>query len=331
MLGWLAALSLGLGPVQVRLQAPPQCPSESVVEADIESLLGEQRVVDVEVRVEPQGDEVVATVEYQVGASVQVRTIPGPSCDAVLDAVAVVVAVGIDPLEVQRAVAPSLPPPAQAVERPTPPPALPSVLEPASPRAQAKPAAEEPAAASGPRRAHVLDGFARAGVASGLVLGAAGWVGGGLGWSMGAGRVEAWGRHQFGRRVDQPSAPEAGADVALSSGALAACWTPSLGRFTIGACGGMEAGAVVGRGRGLESPLVARDLWLAAVPGLRVGWTVHPRVRLGALVDVPVSLRRPRFSIDDFDVPLMQVGAAGVFAGLSVAVVFFDESAMGRR
>ncbi|MEM6290987.1 MAG: hypothetical protein AAGA54_06960 [Myxococcota bacterium] len=330
-LGWLAVLTLGLGPVSVRLDAPPECPTARDVEADIEGLLDRPPVVDVTVDVTQAGEAFVATVEYQAEGAALARTIPGPDCRSVLDAVALVVAVGVDPLEVQRMVAPALQRSTEAVPEPLPPPTLPPTALAPQPTAPAPSVSPKPESARRPAFARAVEVFARGGATTGLLADVAGWAGGGAALSFGSARLEAWGRHQFARRVEQASFPGVGADVALSSGALAACWTPSVGRFTIGACGGLEAGAVVGRGRGLQSPLVARDLWLAATPGIRARWAVHPRVQLGALVDVPISLRKPLFSIDDFDAPLVQVGAAGVFAGLSVAVIFFDESPSSRR
>jgi hypothetical protein len=90
-------------------------------------------------------------------------------------------------------------------------------------------------------------------------------------------------------------------------------------------------GVVRGAGFGLVQPDTPSALWGAVTPGLRAyGWP-SKRVRLGLVVDVPISLTRPRFVIDDFEAPLVEVDQVAVWAGLSVGFIFFDETRRTRR
>jgi hypothetical protein len=109
-------------------------------------------------------------------------------------------------------------------------------------------------------------------------------------------RVDAFASHQLARRADYAS---------LGAGARISAWTMSLRggpRVTIGtleihALLGPSAGAVVGRGYGVERPAVARDAWVGVgiAPGVR--WRFAPSWALGADLEVDAALRRPAFFI----------------------------------
>lgn len=181
------------------------------------------------------------------------------------------------------------------------------------------------------RRRASLGAFARGGLGVGGLPAPMGWVGGGLHLGLGSLRVELSAQHLFAQQIQHTEDESTGADVSLTSGRGAGCWTPRVGAFTLGACAGVDVGAARGAGFGLEEPGTASTLWVAVTPGLRAHWHPTPRVALGLALDVPISAVRPLLRIDDFGSPLVEVGVTGVFAGLSFGFTFFDESVPRRR
>lgn len=340
MLALAGLVAVTLGPIDVQMSDRTGCPSASAIAIDIERLIGTSSVPQVDVRLELRdtAEGVVGELEYTVAGRVQTRTIPGSSCAEVANAVAVVVAVGVDPVAVQRTVQPILQRPTLEPPPLPPPPALPSTTEDPEAVAQQQPGAplssrSEVALEPRPRRRRRpwLGAFARGGVGVGGLPAPMGWVGGGLQLGLGGLRVELSGQHLLAQQIQHPEDESTGADVALTSGRAAGCWTPRVGAFTLGGCAGGDVGAARGSGFGLEEPGTASTLWVAVTPGLRAHWHPTPRIAVGLALDVPVSVVRPRLRIDDFDSPLVEVGVTGVFAGLSVGFTFFDGSGSRRR
>jgi len=330
LLGVLVAMQ-----VEVTSPSRPDCPTAAAIARDIETLIGviPPPPIDVRIEVLDRGEGVVAELTYTAGPRTHTRSIPGSTCADVVNAAAVVVAVGVDPVAVQHTLAPILQRPSRDREPPlvvAPPPALPRGE---APRAQRVPAlAQPPPPSSRPRRRRPsLGAFARGGVGVGGLPSPTGWMSGGLQLGLGGLRVEASAQHLFAQRVEHPDDASTGADVSITGARPAACWTPRVGAFTLGGCAGFDVGAIRGEGFGLENNGTATSLWVAATPGLRVHWHPSPRFGLGLSLDVPVSLVRPALTIDDFRDPLVRPGFAAVWAGLSLQFTFFDESPARRR
>lgn len=330
----LAALGLwaALAPVRVVLPVRPDCPPAADVAKDVEVLMGLESPPAVDVRIDvrdvPEG--VVADVEYASGGTVRTREIPGASCREVVDAAAVVVAVGVDPIAVQAVLEPVILRPQSAAPPPAPelPAPLPVAVAEPEPPSPSSPPSDKPR----PRGHRVsLGAFVRGGLEAGAVSNPSGWLGGGLQLGKRPAKGEVAVRHRFARDVAHPENASTGASVSLTVGRLAGCWTPRAGAVVFGACLGADVGMLRGEGYGLETPGTARGLWVAATPGVQAHWQANRTLRIGAVIDVPLSLVRPTLTIDDFQRPLAQMGFAGVWAGLSLEFTFFDESAGRRR
>lgn len=323
--------------VQVTMPTRPDCPASADVARDIETLIGDPvPPIDVRLTVRDTEAGVVAQLVYVAGGQTQTRDIPGASCAEVVNAAAVVVAVGVDPIAVQKTLEPVL-------QRPTvvapvvvePPPALPLTSEPEpeapAPATVVEGAQPRPEPQAARRSRPSLGAFVRGGIGAGGLPDPMGWVGGGLQLGFGGLRVELAGQHLFAQRLEHPDNSSTGADVSMTSARPAVCWTPRVGAFTLGGCAGLDLGLARGAAFGLDRGGTGRALWVAVTPGLRAHWHPTRRFFLGLAVDVPISVARPTLTIDDFTAPLVETGLAAVWAGLSVGFTFFDESRPNRR
>jgi len=319
--------------VQVTMPVRPDCPTAAEVARDIETLIGEPvPPIDVQLGVRDTSEGVVADLAYTAAEQTQRRSIPGATCADVVNAAAVVVAVGVDPVAVRETLQPVLQTPTPEVpEVVEPPPALPMTAEAEPEPVPPAPAFAPPAEPRPRRRRPSFGAFARGGLGLSELPEPMGWVGGGLQLGLGGLRVELSAQHLFDQRIVHRDNENAGADVSLTSARPAACWTPRLGAFTLGGCVGLDLGVARGRGFGLDDPGTGRALWVAVTPGFRAHWHPTRRFFVGLVLDVPVTLRRATLTIDDFEAPLVQTGVAGVWTGLSVGFTFFDESPTSRR
>ncbi len=330
MLGSLVLLAAAQ--VQVDISARPDCPPAEVVERDIQDLIGASPAELLEVSIELQDTThgVLAEVSYTQGANTQTRVLEGATCPEVVNAAALVVAVGVDPIAVQRTVAPLLQHPSHPIPPAEPLPELPAPLEPVATPGVTPPVSDVESASTAERTPRQLRRsvglFARGGAVVGSLSEAGGWVGGGAALGLGPISLEVSAQHAFAVRVEHSVDASTGARVSMTAARPSGCWTPRLGAFTLGACLGADFGAVRGAGFGLERRGTASIPWIAATPGLRMHWHASRRVALGFALDFPVSLMRPTLSIDDFEAPVTQVGRSGVWAGLSFQFTFFDES-----
>jgi hypothetical protein len=238
-------------------------------------------------------------------------------------------ATGVTP--VLRAPAAWVPAAIESRVEPAEPPALP--VEPAEPRA----GLEEPAAIAveppaplrvAPPAARAAPSIARAvilRISGGLALGATPAVAGGLGGAIGLGlgrraRIEAPIFYTAPTRVRLASAPTAGAAVSLAGAGLRGCGVPGVRRVEVPLCLGVELGSMRAAGFGVDDGRSPRSLWAALTPGLAVLVVPRPWLALGAWLDVPVGLVRPRFVVGDGGGEVWRAGAAGLRAGLGVEV-----------
>lgn len=118
-----------------------------------------------------------------------------------------------------------------------------------------------------------------------------------------------------------------GARISLFAAALRGCLTPKLGRTEVLACGGLEAGAVRGRGAGAQlGAAAAADTlpWLAVSVGPGLAYAPVPRLALTLQVDLVVPLLRPRFAVREGDGyrDLFRGGAAAGRVALGLEVRF---------
>lgn len=108
-------------------------------------------------------------------------------------------------------------------------------------------------------------------------------------------------------RVTAPSGG-AGAVLQLASVAVRGCGRLLTRWIELPMCAGLEAGAVIGRGVGVDAPRRDQVLWAAALLGPGLVVRAHPR--LGIVLDghVAFPLGRPTFTLD----PVGTVWRAGI-------------------
>lgn len=228
------------------------------------------------------------------------RSFEASSCDALAEAVALIVAVTLDPVAVTQALAGR----EAALVAPTPTPAPKPAPEPnPTPRSDVAPPSDadggitlvldddQPPAA--PLRLRV--GLSLHGGASyGPTTNAFGLVGGRAALRGEAWRVELGARWITPRRRLEDSGISARVDAWMLE--LRGCGVPSPGPIELPICVGFEAGAV--RGRGLDplpDPTSASFAWLA--PSLSVGlrWAPVDRFAFGPELQLVVPLTRGSF------------------------------------
>jgi hypothetical protein len=286
----LAAAVLGTpaeleAPVQLRWESPPGCPDRAAVMEQIE------RFVPMEHRegaapLHAEGTLVADGRGWSLDLVVRgegshmERTLRGDDCRVLASAAALVVAVMVEPAGVLEEVeSVGTPEPARA------PPAPELDVNTAS-------ATSEPRAAPGGFLA--ARGLLSWGGAPGI--GAAVAVGGGL-------RFPRW-RIGLEALLDVPRRAtladvDAGARIGLAAAALRGCYTPGAGRIEVPLCAGFDAGAMWGRGFGLAQAKQAVAPWGAFVLGTGLAIVLHRRVALRIDAEGVVSLRRPRFVVED--------------------------------
>lgn len=263
MLFGLLALALQASPaqpsVEVRWSSPAQCIDEVELGALVVELAGVPASPIALSVTEPLDTVWHVEVTYED----TLRVVESDDCALLTEAVAIIVAVRTNPLQVARQLEPT-PSPA--------PPSAPKLPEP-TPVVELKPE-PEPAPAPAPVASRRR---ARTPVTPTVVIGAAGSLGtlprGGVALRADVGlRLKAL---EFDIGALATLGPESRARQGVAStfrmfGGLAqACWVLETGPVSAPLCGRAEVGVVQGRPRGLENPNDVDGLWIA--PALRAG------------------------------------------------------------
>jgi hypothetical protein len=251
------------------------------------------------------------------------RSLSGRDCATLEEAIALVIAVHVDPLSVATRLssreeaaaletAPVIVAPPDSSEAPGVAPAGP-------PREIAKP----------PRPAAVHERRTRA--AAGVNLGAAvtaelgvlpraaGSVELGVGVRWPHATLEVSGLVSVGPRALPPDTPDVVATFRLYAAAVRGCGVLGRARVQAAMCGGLEAGDLWAKSDGLQFPETVHALWLATTVGVRPRVVLHPRVALGGIVDLLVPLRRHRFLVEQ-SLEVHRVAPIAARFGLSLQV-----------
>lgn len=268
--------------------APPECPAEPALRAEIERLLGRpidaprrHRELSGEVTREP-GASGVYRLRLSIrfgGGPARVRRIEGRSCALVTSAAAVVLALAMDAEPAPESPEPGEPPLAApfedtllALPATTPRPALPAL----GGRVWEIAAVEAIDFASLPLPA--------------VGLGLRGAV------DLGADRIELQLATWLPRRAALRARPSVGADLALHAARVRYCRWITRRTFDLAPCGGLEAGVLVGSGFG-AAPTTGLGRWLAPQIGLVGVARPSPRFALSVEVDGLALLARDRFTV----------------------------------
>jgi hypothetical protein len=281
--------------VSLTWEAPAGCPSSERILAETDRILAGSTVrtdppIEARARVRQDGETWVLSLETRRGEAVGTRELAGESCTAVGEAMIVILVLMIDPALMPET-PPRLEPEPVAQVVPPPPVVKPAVVVVARP-------APPPPVATGCRWGRPALALSLLGDLGALPAPAAG---GELGFGLRrcALGASAAVRALYPRTGEAELDTGAGGDLWLAAAGLALGLARDLGTVELAARGGLEVGAMSGRGVGINNPDSARALWLAASAGavLRVRLTAGLAGVLG--LDLVVPLRRPRFVIDD--------------------------------
>ncbi len=277
-------------PVTLRWQAPASCPDATAVSAAIAARRPiDPVVVDARVSVEPSA--VVADLAIDSAHGSTRRQLTSPSCESIVEAVALLVQVAADPLPTPARIAP------------------PTIVAPAPatlPEPDEADAPDEIAARSpGPRPPAPTRGPVRARLSAAAIVGTGTLpvvdVGGRLLVGIASRHVHA----DVGASVLAPQRAATPSDTEVRIDAFAAvarvCPVLPVGlrKVEISACAVLTAGVLRGRSGGAAVADPGRALQpfvrLAAAPELAIA--VHPRVRLTGTLEVGGRLVRAGFAI----------------------------------
>lgn len=307
---------------------PPGCAS---AESFVDRVLAQADVpepsalsIAVSVRRLP-GDRWRLALALEGEAGIDRREIEGESCEAVVDAAALIVSLRLVEAAQQRDVVP----PAAPVE---PSPTEPAAAEP-PPSSAGSPAAE-PKIAVAPRpeiafarRRTAPHGWlaASAGPALGILPGV------GAGVSLDGGvqgelwRVGASVRALPVRRVTHPDRDEIEGRFDLVHGGVLGCGMPSVRRVAFPICARLDAGAIrgVGEGEGV-SPNPRWSPWVGVAGSAAIAWRVTRFVAPFVGAEGVVGLVRPPFTVGGEPAPLYRAGRAGfrAWAGIEIHLRF---------
>ncbi len=302
MLFGLLALALHASPAQssaeVRWVGPAACVDPSELEAQIVELAG---VLPSPIVLSVSG---TAATQWrvEVGYEDTLRVVESNDCALLTQAVALIVAVRIDPLRTAAHVEPIPEPEPEPELIPEPEPERSPEPEP-EPKPKPEPEPEpEPAQPQRDRRKPVS-------LTPTAVLGVAGSLG-----TLPRGGVAL--RADFGLRRDALEVdigavatlgPESRAQQGVASsfrlfaGLAQACWVLESGAVEVPLCGRAELGVLQGRPRGLQSPNDANALWLA--PALRASIApTRGRFAPEGFLEVAAPVLRHRFEVVDVGV-----------------------------
>jgi hypothetical protein len=267
--------------------APEECPSQQQVEAEISRLVGgDLRLRDgndlrADVRVSggpPWSADLTTLHAGRVGR----RTLESPSCQAAADAVALIIALSIDP-------------------------------DVAAAGGQASPAAPPPvlqAPVSKKRPLQILAGVysqGRVGTLPGADVGA------GLGVGVAGARWRVELRWSYGLRRDQVASLPSGAAgrFNLAAGSLTGCVDVGRVKLAFGPCAVAEGGRVSATGYGATAGFSRDAPWLALGGGVFASLMVSKHLRTSVEVDALASLYRPDYVFDEIPGVIFKAPAVG--------------------
>jgi hypothetical protein len=311
--------------------APDTCPSRAVFEAEIERILGRRPAggpfADITIT-SRTGRHAAVLLFGPAGPTQRRRRIEGASCEAILRAAALIVALEIDPdalsLDVEEAPEPTPAPepsfaelegqvdPSRAL-RLDPALALASPFAPGVSRTPPEPIVRFLGGA-----ALALDAGAMPDLAAGV------WIGAGLRLA-GFFEIGLEGRFLPEQRARLAPRPQVGADVSMLAGRirLGAGFVVLEDRavaFELAPLIAVELGAVSANAVGLMTPLGSSSLWWAVDVGMELRAFFFDALGVFVRGEAQITLRRAAFFVEGYTTPVFRASDAG-FVGL-VGVLF---------
>ncbi len=305
-----ASAEPSVGRVQVHWAAPDECPDDVRLVHEVEGLLGqslpdedqEPPLLTVRVHVQGSRDQgYAAKVSFTSAQGDEDRYLEHPSCDQLVHALALVIALAIDPERVRatqlaRAAAsadeeetPRMPLPREPAANSTNVARDPAPV-PAPTRASPPRAPEQPEPPGGPRLA--LRDVAGAGSLPKFGFG----VEAALGWHQARFRAEAVGRYWLERQTPVTGTPSASLELGLATLGVRACWLPLRGEWQLAACAGGAVGQLRGDGLGVENPRERTARYSEISMGLEIA-RVRSQLAPEAGLQLSGALERPPFGV----------------------------------
>lgn len=303
-------------PIALEWEAPASCPDRSQAIHKIEQLLRGPAEADepVAARVEIKSIEnarwSVRLLVTQASGGTGERYFEGASCERVADAVALILALTIDPVAVAAA---SSEPPAPIEPKAKPAPRV--VTPPSRPRPRPRPRPDE----SERTEVHGIAGLRAAGDVGTLPAPTMG-VGAVFDLVIGRARLEADGTAWLPRTADADR-EGSGAEVGLLSAALHGCVALLWTSVVVDACFGGEGGRSSGNGVGIAHPRQAVGPWWALLGGVAVRAPGNGPITTWFLLEAGVPLVRSEVVIDEVGVvhePAPVIGRAALSLGFSL-------------
>src|SRR6478736_5600187 len=250
-----------LARVSLSWSAPLECPDEAELARRIEALIGrslhdagEQSLA---VAASAQGnarDGYAAKVSFTSLQGTEARYLEHPQCDHLVQALALVIALAIDP-EHTRAMQPE-----QTVAE-----ASTAVQTAQNPVENAAPVASD---ATHETPAPVR-GLLGAGALPNLGFG----VGAALGYRLRRFRADVVGRYWGPRDQTVSSTPSASIELRLATLGARGCWLSPLGAWQLAACAGADLGSMRGLGQGVQNARQRDALYADVVGGVQLAQT----------------------------------------------------------
>jgi hypothetical protein len=311
---------------ELQWDAPRECPADTAIAEQIAALVpsptGGEGVLVVDARVEPRDGGYLLTLRTEFLDRHDEREVRAPACDELAEAVALVVAISLDPsLELAGGAVPE-PEPAPEPE-PTPSDTgVPtdvgdrSTPDRATIRALALPRKDAPER-RGPRARSPDAWHVRLGPQ--LEIGTLPPFGGGIDLAVGLAwrwvRLEIHGAWLWPRRASGPSS--SGGIFQLGLAGARGCARPRAGRVELPVCVGLDAGAVRVDGVNLDPARTVHGPWLS--PNVGVGLSVGgARVAFFTLLEASAAVVRPRILVGEDTFFRSSVVAGRWLAGLEL-------------
>ena len=315
------------GRVSLWWAAPDECADDVQVVHQVEALLGQSLLAAGEqsltVRATVRGDGArgyAATISFKSLQGTEERALEHPSCEKLVEAVALVVALAIDPDRVQ------------ATRRVRESEAAAPVVRPVPRREGAEPVVVTTPRAALPRDSEPRDVPPTRNWLRGVRMALHGVVGAGPLPKFGGGveavlgfrrewfRADLVGRYWLPRASVVNVAPSASVDVALSTLGLRACWVPIHAAWSVAACAGGDIGDQSGAGLGVDAPRTQHALYADVAGGLQLAYT-RARLAPEGGFEVTGATARPRFGVvqDGLRVETFRSAAWGFSAFLGLA------------
>jgi hypothetical protein len=309
--------------VSLRWTAPDQCPDDIQLVHAVEALLGqrllETREQALTIRAAAQGDLAhgfAAKVSFSSPQGAEERFLEHPSCEQLVRALALVVALAIDPERVRVMEKAALDSTAANGVRPPPVSPPPTALPTGNTEQQCEPAAKVAPdfALRGARFA--LHGLAGAGPLPNIGAGLEAT----LGWRRRAFRAELVTRYWVPREEPLDAAHTSALRLGLATVGARACWLPTSGAWQVAACAGGNLGDMNGTGLGLENPQRHHALYADVAGSLGLSYTRWRLLPEGGF-ELSGALARPPFGIveDGNPVEVYRPAAWGLTAFLGCA------------